>query len=44
VKSGQARPRLGAAANVAVEFALALPVLMLLILGSAEMARFVILH
>jgi Flp pilus assembly protein TadG len=30
--------------NVAVEFALTLPVLMLLMLGSAEMARFVILH
>jgi Flp pilus assembly protein TadG len=43
------RPRdactcLGVAGNVAVEFALALPVLMLLMLGSAEMARFVILH
>jgi Flp pilus assembly protein TadG len=32
------------AGNVAVEFALTLPVLMLLMLGSAEMARFVILH
>jgi hypothetical protein len=32
------------AGNVAVEFALVLPVLMLLMLGSAEMARFVILH
>jgi hypothetical protein len=35
---------LGASGNAAVEFALALPVLMLLMLGSAEMARFVILH
>lgn len=34
----------GVAGNVAVEFALVLPVLMLLMLGSAEMARFVILH
>ena len=42
--SSGARPRLGAAGNVAVEFALALPVLMLLMLGSVEMARFVILH
>lgn len=33
-----------AAGNVAVEFALALPVLMMLMLGSAELARFVILH
>jgi hypothetical protein len=32
------------AGNVAVEFALVLPVLMLMMLGSAEMARFVILH
>jgi hypothetical protein len=32
------------AGNVAVEFALAVPVLLLLMLGSAEMARFVILH
>jgi TadE-like protein len=39
-----ARPYLGVAGNVAVEFALTLPVLMLLMLGSAEMARFVILH
>ena len=39
-----ARACLGVAGNVAVEFALALPVLMLLMLGSAEMARFVILH
>jgi len=38
------RAWLGASGNVAVEFALALPVLMLLMLGSAEMARFVILH
>ena len=44
LKSGNARPGLGAAGNVAVEFALTLPVLMLLMLGSAEMARFVILH
>lgn len=36
--------RSGHAGNVAVEFALTLPVLMLLMLGSAEMARFVILH
>jgi Flp pilus assembly protein TadG len=33
-----------ASGNVAVEFALTLPILMLLMLGSAEMARFVILH
>ncbi|MEM7022151.1 MAG: TadE/TadG family type IV pilus assembly protein [Pseudomonadota bacterium] len=46
-----AKPRLAmaragrcASGNVAVEFALSLPVLMLLMLGSAEMARFVILH
>jgi Flp pilus assembly protein TadG len=39
-----ARACLGVAGNVAVEFALTLPVLMLLMLGSAEMARFVILH
>jgi Flp pilus assembly protein TadG len=32
------------AGNVAVEFALAVPVLLLLMLGSAEMARFVLLH
>jgi Flp pilus assembly protein TadG len=43
-RSGAARAYLGVAGNVAVEFALALPVLMLLMLGSAEMARFVILH
>lgn len=30
--------------NVAVEFALCAPVLLLLMLGSAEMARFIILH
>jgi Flp pilus assembly protein TadG len=42
--SASARARLGVAGNVAVEFALTLPVLMLLMLGSAEMARFVILH
>jgi Flp pilus assembly protein TadG len=42
--SGAVRACLGVAGNVAVEFALALPVLMLLMLGSAEMARFVILH
>ena len=42
--SGLARWELGTAGNIAVEFALALPVLMLLMLGSAEMARFVILH
>ena len=41
---GLAGWKLGTAGNVAVEFALALPVLMLLMLGSAEMARFVILH
>jgi hypothetical protein len=34
----------GAAGNVAVEFALIVPVLLLMMLGSAEMARFVILH
>jgi hypothetical protein len=38
------RAWLGVSGNVAVEFALTLPVLMLLMLGSAEMARFVILH
>jgi Flp pilus assembly protein TadG len=32
------------AGNVAVEFALALPVLIMLMLASAELARFVILH
>ena len=39
-------PRLLAcrAGNVVVEFALAAPVLMLLMLASAELARFVILH
>jgi Flp pilus assembly protein TadG len=40
----RARACLGVTGNVAVEFALTLPVLMLLMLGSAEMARFVILH
>jgi Flp pilus assembly protein TadG len=40
----RARASFGVAGNVAVEFALTLPVLMLLMLGSAEMARFVILH
>jgi Flp pilus assembly protein TadG len=44
LKPGDARVWLGVAGNVAVEFALTLPVLMLLMLGSAEMARFVILH
>jgi Flp pilus assembly protein TadG len=44
LRSRNARTCLGVAGNVAVEFALALPVLMLLMLGSAEMARFVILH
>ncbi len=43
-RSRAGRRSLGDAGNVAVEFALALPVLMLLMLGSAEMARFVILH
>jgi Flp pilus assembly protein TadG len=33
-----------AAGNVAVEFALAVPVLLFLMMGSAEMARFVLLH
>ena len=33
-----------AAGNVAVEFALTVPVLLLLMLGSAEMARFVLLY
>jgi Flp pilus assembly protein TadG len=32
------------AGNVAVEFALSVPILMFLMLGSAEMARFVLLH
>ena len=32
------------AGNVAVEFALAVPVLIMLMLASAELARFVILH
>ena len=44
LRPGDARACLGVAGNVAVEFALTLPVLMLLMLGSAEMARFVILH
>ncbi|HEX5079188.1 MAG TPA: TadE/TadG family type IV pilus assembly protein [Geminicoccaceae bacterium] len=44
LRSSGACARIGAAGNVAVEFALTLPVLMLLMLGSAEMARFVILH
>jgi len=39
-----ARAWLCASGNAAVEFALVLPVLMLLMLGSAEMGRFVILH
>ena len=33
-----------AAGNIAVEFALAVPVVLFLMLGSAEMARFVLLH
>jgi Flp pilus assembly protein TadG len=44
LRSRNTRRCLGVAGNVAVEFALALPVLMLLMLCSAEMARFVILH
>jgi Flp pilus assembly protein TadG len=44
LRPGGARASFGVAGNVAVEFALTLPVLMLLMLGSAEMARFVILH
>jgi len=40
----RARAGLGAGGNVAVEFGLTVPVLLLLMLGSAEMARFVILH
>jgi TadE-like protein len=44
LRSTTPRACLGVAGNVAVEFALVLPVLMLLMLGSAEMARFVILH
>jgi Flp pilus assembly protein TadG len=44
LRPGEARASFGVAGNVAVEFALTLPVLMLLVLGSAEMARFVILH
>ena len=36
--------RLGTSGNVAVEFALVAPVLLLLMLGSAEMARFVLLY
>jgi hypothetical protein len=39
-----ARLRRAADGNMAVEFALVLPVLLLLMLGSAELARFVILH
>jgi hypothetical protein len=39
-----ARLRRAVAGNVATEFALALPVLLLMMLGSAELARFVILH
>src|SRR5262245_7018570 len=48
--SRPARRRIGArlmacrAGNVVVEFALAAPVLILLTLASAELARFVILH
>ena len=44
--SARAWPRLlrCAAGNVAVEFALSVPVILLMMLGSAEMARFVILH
>jgi TadE-like protein len=34
----------GVDGNVAVEFALCVPVLLLLMLGSAEMARYIILH
>lgn len=41
---GWPRLRRCAAGNVAVEFALSVPVIMLMMLGSAEMARFVILH
>jgi hypothetical protein len=37
-------PLLCRSGNVAVEFALAVPVLLLLMLASAELARFVILH
>jgi hypothetical protein len=33
-----------AAGNVAVEFALSVPVILMMMLGSAEMARFIILH
>jgi len=44
LRPGGVRACLGVAGNVAVEFALTLPVLMLLMLGSVEMARFVILH
>jgi len=43
-RRGTVRAWLGTSGNVAVEFALTLPVLMMLMLGSAEMARFVILH
>jgi hypothetical protein len=44
LRSTNPRAGLSVAGNVAVEFALVLAVLMLLMLGSAEMARFVILH
>jgi Flp pilus assembly protein TadG len=43
-RGGVVRAWLCTSGNVAVEFALTLPVLMMLMLGSAEMARFVILH
>jgi Flp pilus assembly protein TadG len=45
---GARRPRarfgLGSGGNVSVEFALCVPVLLLLMLGSAEMGRYIILH
>jgi Flp pilus assembly protein TadG len=39
-----ARFGLGSGGNVSVEFALCVPVLLLLMLGSAEMGRYIILH
>jgi Flp pilus assembly protein TadG len=46
LRSPRRRPRIArdCAGNTAVEFALCLPVLLLLLLGSAELGRFVLLH